>query len=308
MNNNTTPVSSPLARRKRKTIHEEPDSPTTYKRIRANPLESPTPSPQILQIQQQDRLVRATRILSSLEKDQLVHIITSLVANNPSLEQEVASHLPTPTIQSVRNLLESSEKKLNETYPYSKWGPDRTSDYAFNRVRPHLTELCSTLLHYVDHFTNPSSYPVTQMHEYAQNSFTYLHLATTIVHRLPTWQTQTHTDQTKLSLYAHVGAAYKLVIAEVGRKVREEGKIYGATLLTEWGKWLHEHNAALNGEFGFGEAWENFRTQLGWLIGLYPAPTSVQLQQPQSPGHMHYPVSAALGLGGWGGSSTFLTS
>ncbi|KAJ3042700.1 Tethering factor for nuclear proteasome sts1 [Rhizophlyctis rosea] len=209
-----------------------------------------------------------SRLLPSLEREQLVSILTGLLSNHPSLEQQVTQLLPRPTLASTTALLTRLETRLNEAYPYSKLGPDSSSDYAFNRVRPNLVDMKDVLIHHFNTFVRPESYPPHLSHEYASNSFGYLHLATSVVHRLPTWQTERHNVETKGELYEKLGEGWRAAAVEVGRKVKEEGKMFGAAVVGEWARNLNLHMNAVKGGYGFDRAWEEFRRQLGWMIGL----------------------------------------
>ncbi|KAJ3299252.1 Tethering factor for nuclear proteasome sts1 [Borealophlyctis nickersoniae] len=245
--------------------------------------------------------IQVSQLLSSLDKDQLISILSSLMANHPSLDQEVAALLPRPTLASATSLLSQAEKRLADAYPYSKWGPDRTSDYAFNRVRPHLADLRTLLLHHLDHFVQPSSYPPQLQHELPVMGFGYLHLATGVAHRMPNWQTQAHTGATKGDVYERLARAWRSTIAEVGRRVKEEGKVFGAAVLGEWARNLHHHSNEVKGAYGFEEACQEFRKHLGWLIGMYPVDGSGFDNGGVGsiggvPGHMHYPTNV-MGLG-----------
>lgn len=209
------------------------------------------------------------RVLNTLEKDQLLGIMNAILASYPYLRSHVGSLLPRPTIKSVTALLQDSEKKLNESFPYTKWGQDR-SDYSFNRVRPILLEMKTTILYYLDYFTQISSYPTALVHDFPVNSFMYLHYATNLVHRLPVWNSEMHNAETKSELYSRLGKAWGSVVCEIGRSVKEDGKVYGAGMVGEWGRNLMAHNNEVKGAFEFQLALNEFKVQLGWMIGLYP--------------------------------------
>ncbi|KND01859.1 uncharacterized protein SPPG_03649 [Spizellomyces punctatus DAOM BR117] len=219
--------------------------------------------------QQQNIPLPVERLLSSLTKDQLVGIISSLIQKHPVLQSEVSELVPRPTLASVAALLNQAEKSLVEAFPYSKLGPER-SDYAFNRVRPQLQEVLQLIMHYLDHFVRSDSYPSSMHHDYPATAFGYLHLATALTHRLPVWQNDIHNEETKGQLYARLGNGWRAAVTEVGKFVKE-GKVYGAAAVGEWARNLHQHSAEVKGAYGFGEAFEEFKSHLGWLIGLYPA-------------------------------------
>ena len=69
-------------------------------------------------------------------------------------------------------------------------------------------------------------------------------------------------------LYDKLGEGWRAAAVEVGRKVKEEGKLYGAAVIGEWARNLNMHSTVVKGGHGFGRAWEEFRRELGWLIGL----------------------------------------
>lgn len=78
--------------------------------------------------------------LATLSTSQLINLIDTLVDSHPELADDIADLVPRPTIASVQPLFGSLETKLQESFPYTKWGPSR-DDYSFNRVKPVLEEL-----------------------------------------------------------------------------------------------------------------------------------------------------------------------
>ena len=208
-------------------------------------------------------------LMQTLDKEQLVSLVVSLVTRHPGIKDAVAALIPRPSLDSVTNALLAAEKRLSEAFPYSKLGPDR-SDYAYNRVKPHIEELQAMLTHYMDFFTLPRAFPSHLQHEYPALAFGYLHVATSVVHRLPIWQNEERNSETRSSILERLGRHWCLVVAEVGRRARDEGKVFGSTTVGEWARNLHLHTVELKGAYGFTEAFIDFRRQLGWIIGLDP--------------------------------------
>ncbi|KAJ3033119.1 hypothetical protein HK097_004971, partial [Rhizophlyctis rosea] len=244
-------VQTPKSRKRRaEDEDEDPDSDsfTPIKRFRPlpNTLTNNGISPQQNHQTQpsQPPPTHITRLLPTLDRTQLLQILTTLLSNHPTLEPTITSLIPRPTLQTTTTLLTRLEQTLTTSYPYSKHGPDTTSDYAFNRVRPHLQDLKEVITHHIDHYTNPSSYPQHLSHEYSANAFGYLHLATTMVHRLPTFQSEQHNLEIKGFLYDKLGEGWRAAAVEVGRKVKEEGKIFGAAVVGEWARNLNMHTTA----------------------------------------------------------------
>ena len=100
---------------------------------------SPPESPSLETLSSQDRIRQHFyRVIQSMDKDSLSHILSTLLLKHAYLETEVQQLLPKPTLSNVSRLLSDSEKRLNDAFPYSKHAPGRSSDYAFNRVRYDL--------------------------------------------------------------------------------------------------------------------------------------------------------------------------
>ncbi|KAL6605506.1 Cut8-domain-containing protein [Neocallimastix sp. 'constans'] len=207
-------------------------------------------------------------VLRSLEKEQILNILCSLLDKNPKLSQDILSLIPKPTLKSVTLQLQAAEKKFNNSFPYTKWGADR-SDYSFNRVKPHLIELLELTVNYLKYFTNTSNYGNELEREYPVVSFGYLEYATQLALRLPVWNQNYYNEITREYLFKEVGEAWKLVINEIGQRV-QNGKVYSSSLVGEWMKSLIKYNNELNGKYGFAESVKLFKEKLGWLIGLYP--------------------------------------
>ncbi|KAI8905009.1 Cut8 six-helix bundle-domain-containing protein [Gorgonomyces haynaldii] len=246
--------------RKRKTFEEYYETP---KRIRWQlTKETPSPTPAASQ--------SLGDVLQTLEKQQLIDIINALVNAEPQLQGHIATLLPRPTLKHVQQLLLNLEKQLMESFPYSKFGPDR-SEYSYNRVRPHFMELRNSIFQYLDFFCLLSSYPPNVQHEYAGDSFAYLHTCTLITHRLPIWENHQHNQEQSHPIYEKLGKYWRHTISETAKSVRD-GKFYGSTIVGEWAHNLALHCNELQGKYGFQEAWDEFRKAFGWMLGLENTP------------------------------------
>ncbi|KAG0321014.1 Tethering factor for nuclear proteasome sts1 [Dissophora globulifera] len=201
-----------------------------------------------------------SKLIATLSTSQLINLVGTLVDSHPSLAEEIANLVPRPTVASVQPLLNSLESKLQEAFPYTKWGPSR-DDYSFNRVKPALEELVETLTDYTSHFTSPPEFPTT--------SFSFLHMATEVCHRLPNWDNACN-NEPKKNLYKSLEGYWIKAIQDASNKL-EEGKIYGQMTVQEWAKNLEQHNITSHGLFS--SAIEEFKKKLGWIIGIQ-APVS----------------------------------
>jgi len=200
-----------------------------------------------------------SRLLATMDKEKLVQLIHGLIDAHPFIQEDIAQIMPSPTLQTASSTLTELEKKMASSYPYNKGGPGK-DDYSFNRVRPALMELVTTLNDFAEHFTQPSEFPTT--------SFSYLHIATCVIHRLPTWDTESH-NNIKRDAYVSLSGYWKRVIRQASDKVGD-GKIYGQQVVSEWAKNLAQHNSGTNGLFS--GAIEEFTKRLGWIIGLHTGP------------------------------------
>jgi len=207
-------------------------------------------------------------VLHSLEKEQIIDILSSLLDKNPKLSQDILSLIPRPTLKSVTVQLQAAEKKLFNSFPYTKWGADR-SDYSFNRVKPNLMELIELTINYLKYFTNTENYGNELEREYPVVSIGYLEYVTQLALRLPVWNQNYHNEITREYLLKQIGEAWDRVINEIGQRV-QNGKVYSSSLVGEWIKSLIKFSNELNGNYGFAETVKLFKEKLGWLIGLYP--------------------------------------
>ncbi|KAJ3021645.1 Tethering factor for nuclear proteasome sts1 [Thoreauomyces humboldtii] len=215
------------------------------------------------------------KLLSMLPSDQLAGIICSMLETNAHLQTDLVALIPRPSLTTAAALLERAEKAVIDAFPYSKNGRSTTA-YSFHRVRPHLDELRDLLLYFVDFFVLPGVYPADLQHEYPAIAFGYLDAATRLVHRLPRWEDPAQDDQTRGQLYRRLGQAWRVAVAEVARRTRE-GKIFGSTPVSAWAENLHQHTNQTNGEYGFREAFNEFKESLGWVIGIDVRPNAPQL-------------------------------
>jgi hypothetical protein len=200
-----------------------------------------------------------------MERDQLVQFVLALSASSPAIAHQIHDALPRPTLAVVSSVLQKLEKRLLESFPYTRGGCD-TSDYSYNRVKPVLFEIKDTCLHYIDLFTNPAHYTRETYHEYPGFALGYLHLATSFIHRLPTWDSELHNVETRQHAYTRLALAWRQVIGEVARRMQEEGKLYGLAQVSEWAASIEEHAAQTQGQFGFADVFRQFNDQFGWLI------------------------------------------
>ncbi|KAG2213905.1 hypothetical protein INT47_001174 [Mucor saturninus] len=193
--------------------------------------------------------------ITTLDKDKLIELINDLVDANPHLKTEVDAFIPPPTTQSISLVIANLEKKLHDSFPFGKTSV--RDDYSYHRVKPALTDIVNALLEYAEHFTSSQD-------EFPSTIFSYLHFATIVAHRLPTWETEAH-NQIKRDLYTELINYWKKAIDIASSKL-DQGKIFGQQIVSEWAKELAQHDAETHGQFN--EVVQKFKERLGWIIGL----------------------------------------
>jgi len=118
-------------------------------------------------------------------------------------------------------------------------------------------DLKAAIIDYADHFTSSEEFPTI--------TFSFLHLVTEIVHRLPEWDNRSH-NEIKHDLYLKLVEYWQKATREAANKI-SDGKIYGQTIVNEWARNLEQHNNNSNGIFQ--QTLNEFIEKLGWIIGLH---------------------------------------
>lgn len=199
-------------------------------------------------------------LLDSLQRDQLLEVIDKVTENDPSLRSDFLAAVPRPTLQSVSFAFSNLEKRVYAAFPYSRDGPGRDR-YSFTRVKPKLMELKESVFQYADHFVSSES-------EMPSVIFSFLKLATDLAHRLPDWD-HAPNNQFKKEFYAKLIEYWNNTI-ELAAKKMEEGKLFGQTLVSEWGADLNRHNESADRIFE--STIHLFKLKLGWVLGIGALP------------------------------------
>jgi len=194
------------------------------------------------------------RLLASLEKKQLVDVLLWFVQRHPPLLHDLLLPLPKPTVQIAQSSLQNLERKLLDSFPYSRDGPAR-NDYAYLRIRPILFELIDTLFEFADHFASPDEHPSAL--------FAYAALAMDTLDRLPRWDNQER-EAERARFFSRLNEYWLQAVRIAAHKV-SEGRIFGAEMVGEWARLI----AARNENGRLGEVMEAFRKELGWIVGVH---------------------------------------
>ncbi|KAI9034497.1 hypothetical protein DFJ74DRAFT_649710 [Hyaloraphidium curvatum] len=202
------------------------------------------------------------RQLANLDRDALLNLLGSLLQMHPGLEPAVAALLPRPSVASASALLSGLLAKLDAAFPYTKWGPDR-GDYSFNRVRPQLEDLLQQAAEHLAYFADPRNHPE---HEYPGLAMPFLAFTVQLCARLPEWQNPQRTAETRDVLLARALQTYPAVLRELGRRSREEGRVFPAPQLKQWAADMQALQARFPGFPGVQAALGCFERELGWLM------------------------------------------
>lgn len=187
------------------------------------------------------------RLLETLEVDALRGLLQSICSQHPSLGTEVENTAPRPTVPSAITVLKSYESKLQAAFPF---GGDRSSDYAYNRVKQALLSLLDALADFTPQFLPPTE-------PQALKSLAFLDEATNMIHRLPNWnnfQNNIH----KQNAYEEMAKAWALAIREAAKRAG------GVQLQFQgWDEKVARHNQQAEGKLQ--AAVDELKISLGWM-------------------------------------------
>lgn len=246
--------SQPSSNRKRKA---EDDSNDHDIRMSASPSSSPAFAPRPLPSRQVKRArpnvsgrpLSLPRLLETLDTEALRSVLQSLCQNHPELNDEVVHTAPRPSVAATLQVLHNYQSALQSAFPL---GGNPSSDYAYNRVRQHLSNLLDALSDFTPHFLPPNESQVS-------TSLSYLDGATDIIHSLPRWDTPQHNID-RNSAYDEIGKAWVLVIREAAKR--------GGGIQLQYGGWdqkLAKHNQNSGGKLQ--DAVNELSSSLGWMGG-----------------------------------------
>ncbi|KAK9469845.1 Cut8 six-helix bundle-domain-containing protein [Lipomyces arxii] len=172
-----------------------------------------------------------SRQLESLDAQTLKSIICALADKHSYLSEEISSMAPTPTVSASLELLSRSLDRVSTSFPYKG---DAAGDYAYLRVRPHITEFLDTVSDYTPHFLPPREQQIG-------NCLQFLDGVTTLVHRLPEWRAEAN-NAMKHSAYDELARAWSLVVREALKRANGVFLQYGG-----WREKIAKHNESAGG-------------------------------------------------------------
>lgn len=249
----STPT-QPSSSRKRKADDDGTDHDV---RMSASPTSSPAFTPRPLPGRQfkrarpnvSGRPLSLPRLLETLDTEALRSILQSMCQRHPELGDEVVNTAPRPSVAATLQVLHSYQAVLRSSFPL---GGNPSSDYAYNRVRQHLSNLLDALGDFTPHFLPPNE-------SQTSTSLSYLDGATDIIHSLPRWDNPQHNID-RDAAYDEISKAWVLVIREAAKR--------GGGIQLQYGGWdqkLAKHNQQSGGKLQ--EAINELSSSLGWMGG-----------------------------------------
>ncbi|KAK9236487.1 Cut8 six-helix bundle-domain-containing protein [Lipomyces kononenkoae] len=172
-----------------------------------------------------------SRQLESLDARALKSIICLLADKHAYLVEEISSMAPTPTVSSSLELLARHLDRISSAFPYKG---DPAGDYAYIRVRPHITGFLDAVGDYTPHFLPPREQQVG-------NCLQFLDGVTSLVHRLPDWRADAN-NALKYAAYDELSRAWSLVIREALKRANGIVLEYGG-----WREKIGKHNESAGG-------------------------------------------------------------
>jgi protein Cut8 len=159
-------------------------------------------------------------------------LLQNICDRHPSLQGEIASMAPRPSVDSALSVLSRYEHSFREAFPL---GNRHTSDYAYNRVRTHLLALIDAVREFTPHFLPP--------HESQDSlSLQYLDAVTHMIHRLPDWDTFQH-QRHKNEAYDEIAQAWACVLRAAAKRAGGFHLSFGG-----WDQKLLEHSRSSGGK------------------------------------------------------------
>ncbi|KXT17032.1 hypothetical protein AC579_4354 [Pseudocercospora musae] len=195
----------------------------------------------------QGRPLALPRLLETLSADQMRQLLQNVCDQHPELQHEIVTKAPRPSVESTLQVLSKYEDAFRQSFPL---GNRPTSDYAYNRVRQHLSQLIDAVREYTPHFLPP--------HETQDGpSLAYLDSVTDMIHRLPDWDTFQY-QRHKNEAYDEIAKAWALVIREAAKRAGGFHLQFGG-----WDRKLVEHNQRSGGKME--EAVNELKAALGFI-------------------------------------------
>lgn len=219
-----------------------------------SPLSSPAASSRVLS--RPSKKVRSTevtgrplalsRLLETLDTDQLRSALERICDSHPDIAHEVVTGAPRPTPTAALDVLLGYQEKFKAAVPYGQSSPE----YTYYRIKEQLVALVDAISDFTPQFLPPIESQPTK-------SLQFLDGATKIVHELPDWEPQAYRHH-KDNAYDEISKAWALVITEAGKRAG------GFNLHSAgWDQVLARHNEQSGGRLA--AAIDAMTSSVGWM-------------------------------------------
>jgi hypothetical protein len=235
-------------------------------------------------------------LLASLPPQSLLPILSSLLAQQPSLKPLLMSLIPRPTLETALQALSTSMNKLREAQPYSQpatpsltfgfggmpapssssQGSTMREAYVQSRLRPFAAEFASTALSYLSYFssipsTNSSNSSTSAIKPHPSESFTYLHTISSHVHRSSTVVRGLLANESP-QLGARLAAEWNAWVDRVDEHVNRNAGMFSSEVVNGWERHLHEmvqwdQNRTHGANTTMKSVRDKWIAKVGWLSG-----------------------------------------
>lgn len=219
-----------------------------------SPLNSPAsaarvlarPSKKVRSTEITGRPLGLSRLLETLDTDQLRSALERICESHPDIAHEVVTGAPRPTPAAALEVLHGYQDKLKAAVPYG----ESSADYTYYRVKDQLVALVEAISDFTPQFLPPTESQPTK-------SLQFLDGATKIIHDLPDWEPQAYRHH-KENAYDEISKAWALVIIEAGKRAG------GFNLHSAgWEQVLSRHHEQSGGRLS--AAIEAMTSSVGWM-------------------------------------------
>ncbi|KAF4125723.1 protein Cut8 [Geosmithia morbida] len=233
-----------MIHRKRKADDDDDESMSTSPSLSHRPLARP--SKKVRASDAIGRPLSLSRLLETLDSEQLRTVLERICERHPDIGQEVVAGAPRPTVENAISVLQEYQDKLKAAVPYGETSPE----YMYQRVKEPLVALLNALSDFTPQFLPPNE---TQ----PSRALEYLDGATNFIHQLPDWEPHAYRHH-KENAYEDISRAWALVINEAAKRGG------GFNLHSDgWDATLQRHNTRSGGRLG--PALTAMSDNIGWI-------------------------------------------
>ncbi|EGX88335.1 RAD52 DNA repair protein RADC [Cordyceps militaris CM01] len=237
-----------MANRKRKADEDGDgdENMSTLNSPAAHPRSIARPSKKVRSNDITGRPLTLSRLLETLDTDQLRTVLERICESHPLIGHEVVTQAPRPSVDAALAVLRRYQDKLTAAIPYG----NSSAEYTYCRVKEPLIALTDAVADFTPQFLPPTETQPTK-------SLEFLDQVTKLIHALPDWEPQAYRHH-KNGAYDDISRAWALVISEAGKRAG------GFNLHSDgWDQALNRHNDQSRGRLA--GAISAMASSVGWM-------------------------------------------